>query len=396
MQGLFVTLFMLCLASYSSCKRPVKAIPKKITFSVMDYGAVGDGVTDDSKAFLKAWGEACDRTGILQVPPKKMFMLNPLKFSGPCKFSSIHFKLKGNVIAPNSIEAWREYNDKTKWIQIVNVNGLIINGGGQIDGRGSPWWKDCYVDSCPRPKALLINNCNNLHLSGTHHVNSPKSQISINQCKNATLSYLTIIAPGNSPNTDGIDIAQSSFIYIHHSTISTGDDCIALNDGTSNINITYINCGPGHGISIGSLGRNGAYDTVEQVYVSYCSFNGTTNGVRIKTWQGGSGYVRNVKFEHITLTNTYNPIIINQEYRNIASKENLNQESGVEIIGVIYKDVKGTSASEVAINLNCRSSKGCSDIIMEEINIAPSNTMAICNYARGKASFVSPKVPCLV
>ncbi|KAE9608049.1 putative polygalacturonase [Lupinus albus] len=204
--------------------------------------------------------------------------------------------------------------------------------------------------------ALLINNCNNLQLSGTHHINSPKSQISINQCKNATLSGLTITAPGNSPNTDGIDIAQSSFINIHHSTISTGDDCIALNDGTSNINITYINCGPGHGISIGSLGKNGAYETVEQVYVSYCSFNGTTNGVRIKTWL----------------------------------------ESGVEIIGVIYKDVKGTSASEVAINLDCRSSKGCSDIIMEEINIAPSNTMAICNYASGKASFVSPKVPCLV
>jgi len=38
-------------------------------------------------------------------------------------------------------------------------------------------------------------------------------------------------------------------------------------------------------ISVGSLGRNGNYDTVEEVYVSNCSFTNTQNGARIKTWQ---------------------------------------------------------------------------------------------------------------
>lgn len=36
---------------------------------------------------------------------------------------------------------------------------------------------------------------------------------------------------------------------------------------------------------MGSLGQDGAYATVENVYVKNCSFNGTQNGVRIKTWQ---------------------------------------------------------------------------------------------------------------
>jgi len=27
-----------------------------------------------------------------------------------------------------------------------------------------------------------------------------------------------------------------------------GDDCIAINTGSSSINITQVNCGPGHGI----------------------------------------------------------------------------------------------------------------------------------------------------
>jgi hypothetical protein len=36
--------------------------------------------------------------------------------------------------------------------------------------------------------------------------------------------------------------------------------------------------------SIGSLGANGAYETVEDVHVKGCLFKGSQNGVRIKTW----------------------------------------------------------------------------------------------------------------
>ena len=36
--------------------------------------------------------------------------------------------------------------------------------------------------------------------------------------------------------------------------------------------------------SIGSLGKNGAFDTVEEVHVRNCTFKGTQNAARIKTW----------------------------------------------------------------------------------------------------------------
>ena len=41
--------------------------------------------------------------------------------------------------------------------------------------------------------------------------------------------------------------------------------------------------------SIGSLGKNGAYETVEEIHVSNCSFTGTQNAARIKTWQVKEG-----------------------------------------------------------------------------------------------------------
>lgn len=54
-------------------------------------------------------------------------------------------QVQGNLVAPNSTDAWTA--DKKKWIQFRDVQGLVINGGGTIDGQGLVWWKACgYKD----------------------------------------------------------------------------------------------------------------------------------------------------------------------------------------------------------------------------------------------------------
>ena len=59
---------------------------------------------------------------------------------------------------------------------------------------------------------------------------------------------MTILADANSPNTDGIHLAQSDQITIINSLIKTGDDCISIGPNNQNIWIQDISCGPGHGI----------------------------------------------------------------------------------------------------------------------------------------------------
>lgn len=49
MQALVATLFMLSFASFCSCNKLLEVAPNKTTFNVMDYGAVGDGLADDSQ-----------------------------------------------------------------------------------------------------------------------------------------------------------------------------------------------------------------------------------------------------------------------------------------------------------------------------------------------------------
>ncbi|KAL6124824.1 hypothetical protein ACLB2K_077333 [Fragaria x ananassa] len=185
--------------------------PARSTFDVMNYGAIGNGEVDDTQAFLKAWGDVCGSTqGIptLIIPKGKHFLLNSVKFQGPCRAASVNFQLNGSIVAQKDMTAWR---DKDKWVQFDNVQDLIINGGGQIDGQ-------------VRWNHISISGSNDVEVSG-----------------------ILIRAPADSPNTDGIDISTSTNINIRDSSIGTGDDCIAINSGTSHVNITGVLCGPGHG-----------------------------------------------------------------------------------------------------------------------------------------------------
>lgn len=71
-------------------------------------------------------------------------------------------------------------------------------------------------------QALGILNCNNVILNGLKIVNGSGKHISIVECIGVHISQLTITAPGDSPNTDGIHIERSQHVEILSSTIGTG------------------------------------------------------------------------------------------------------------------------------------------------------------------------------
>lgn len=143
--------------------------------------------------------------------------------------------------------------------------------------------------------------------------------ISFQKCKRVVTSNLIISAPGDSPNTDGIHITATKNIRILNSVIGTGDDCISIVSGSQDILVSDVTCGPGHGISIGSLGEGESEAHVSDVLVNRATLFRTTNGVRIKTWQGGRGRATNIMFENIDMFDVKNPIIIDQNYCNSKS-----------------------------------------------------------------------------
>ena len=146
-------------------------------------------------------------------------------------------------------------------------------------------------------------------------LNSKQFHINVLGGKNLSFHGVSIIAPADSRNTDGIHIGRSNGVNIANSNIQTDDDCISIGDGSQQITITNVKCGPGHGISIGSLGKFQKEEPVVGVTVRDCTLTNTDNGVRIKTWPASyPNSASDIHFDNINMVNVSHPIIIDHVY----------------------------------------------------------------------------------
>lgn len=67
--------------------------------------------------------------------------------------------------------------------------------------------------------------------------------------------------------------------------------------------------------SIGSIGGDPNDKGVRNATIKNTSFEGTKNGVRIKTWaKPVNAVIQNITFQNATMKNVNNPIIIDQNY----------------------------------------------------------------------------------
>ncbi|XP_009336112.2 LOW QUALITY PROTEIN: polygalacturonase [Pyrus x bretschneideri] len=362
------------------------------TISVDDFGAKGNGA-DDTQAFLKAWKVACSSSGaIVLVVPQKSYLVRPIEFSGPCK-SRLTMQIYGTIEASEDRSI---YKDLDHWLMFDNVENLLVVGPGTINGNGNIWWKN----SCKRkpqppcdkqaPTAVTFNGCNNLVVKNLKIQDAQQMHVMFQNCFNVQASLLTVTAPEDSPNTDGIHVANTQNITISSSVIGTGDDCISIVSGSQRVQAENITCGPGHGISIGSLGKDGTKDYVSGVLVNGAKLSGTTNGLRIKTWQGGLGSATNIVFQNVQMNNVTNPIIIDQNYCDHKTKDCNQQKSAVQVKNVLYQNIRGTSVSGNAITVNCSQSVPCQGIVLQNIQL--ENGRAECNNVQpAYKGVVSPR-----
>lgn len=374
----------------------------KVLMNVDSFGAVGDGVSDDTKAFENAWKQACSTAAaVLLVPSDRIYLVNATRFKGPCAENLI-VQIDGTIVAPDDPKKWDPRNPRN-WLYFSNLKGVLFQGHGVIDGSGKKWWaascKKNKTNPCVgAPTALTIDQSSSIEVNGLTIQNSQQMHFAISRSQSVRIFNVVVSAPEDSPNTDGIHLTASTNVVIQNSKIGTGDDCVSIVSGCSNIKMKTIYCGPGHGISIGSLGNDNSTGFVTAVVLDTAFLKGTTNGLRIKTWQGGSGYVRAVSYQNVRMEDVANPIIIDQFYCD-SPKSCRNQTSGVEISQIIYKNISGTSKSPKAMRFACSDTVPCNHIILNNINITrndgkPAETF--CNSAKGfNYGYVQPSADCL-
>ncbi|XP_057496435.1 probable polygalacturonase At1g80170 isoform X1 [Actinidia eriantha] len=373
----------------------------KVLVNVDGFGAAGDGVSDDTQAFVDAWKQACSTPkSVFLVPIGRRYLLNATRFKGPCADKLI-IQIDGTIVAPDEPKTWDPENPRI-WLDFSNLNRVIFQGGGVIDGSGSKWW----AASCKRnksnpckgaPTALTIDSSSAVKVKGLTIRNSQQMHFVISRCESVRLSDIQISAPGDSPNTDGIHITGSTNVVLQNCKIGTGDDCVSIVNGSSGIKMKTIYCGPGHGISIGSLGKNNSTGIVTKVVLDTAFLRETTNGLRIKTWQGGSGYVSSVRYQNVRMEDVSNPIIVDQFYCDspVTCK---NLTSAVEINGIMYRNITGTSKSTRAMKFACSDTVPCKHIVLNNINLEKKDgtVETYCNSATGFGyGYVEPSAECL-
>ncbi|KAJ6321376.1 hypothetical protein OIU77_011456 [Salix suchowensis] len=90
--------------------------------------------------------------------------------------------------------------------------------------------------------------------------------------------------------------------------------------------------------------------------------HGTMTGVRIKTWQGGSGSVQGVLFSNIQVSEVQLPIVIDQFYCDKSKCK--NQTSAVALSGITYEKIRGTYTVK-PVHFACSDALPCIDTFGE-------------------------------
>ncbi|XP_057801282.1 polygalacturonase At1g48100-like isoform X1 [Salvia miltiorrhiza] len=380
-------------------------------YDVRMFGGVGDGVTDDTEAFKAAWENACQtESGVLLVPNGYTFMIQSTIFSGPCE-NGLVFQVEGTITPPDGPEWWPKNYSRRQWLVFYRINEISLRGGGLIDGRGHPWWNlpckphkvangSIVREPCDSPIAIRFFMSNNVRVEGIKMKDSPQFHFRFDSCQNVHIESIYISAPPLSPNTDGIHIENTNNVEIYNSVISNGDDCVSIGSGCYDVDIRNLTCGPSHGISIGSLGNHNSRACASNITVRDSVIKNSDNGVRIKTWQGGSGAVSGVLFDNIHMDNVRNPIIIDQFY--CLTKDCSNRTSAVYVSDIHYSDIKGTyDVRSPPMHLACSDAIPCTNITFADVELLPSTGDLVldpfCWNAYGHLHTLTiPPVSCLL
>ncbi|CAL9227844.1 unnamed protein product [Arabidopsis halleri] len=310
------------------------SFPNRIVMSITDFGGVGDGKTSNTEAFRRAVrhleGFAAEGGAQLNVP-----MGSWLSGSFNLTSNFTLFLQRGAVIlGSKDLDEWpiieplpsygrgreRPGGRHISLIHGDNLTNVVITGdNGTIDGQGKMWWELWWNRTLVHTRGHLIEikNSHNILISNLTLLNSPFWTIHPVYCSNVVIRNMTILAPMNAPNTDGIDPDSSTNVCIEDCYIESGDDLVAVKSGwdqygmavarpSSNIVIRRISgttrtCS---GVGIGSEMSGGIFNiTVEDIHVW-----DSAAGLRIKTDKGRGGYISNITFNNVLLEKVKVPI----------------------------------------------------------------------------------------
>ncbi|XP_015896263.3 probable polygalacturonase [Ziziphus jujuba] len=408
------------LAELITCSGIVPMRYRNDKISITDFGGVGDGKTVNTKAFREAIYriEHLRRRGgtLLYIPPgvylTESFNLTSymtLYLARGAVIKATQNTLNWPLIAPLPSYGRGRELPGGRYMSFIHGDGLrdvIITGeNGTIDGQGEVWWNMWRQRTLQftRPNLVEFINSQNIIISNVIFRNSPFWNIHPVYSRNIVVRYVTILAPSDSPNTDGIDPDSSSEVCIEDSYISTGDDLVAVKSGWDEYGIAYdrpssditirrvTGSSPFGGIAVGSEASGG----VQNVFAEHINLFNMGTGIHIKTNIGRGGFIKNITASNVYIENARKGIKISGDVGDHPD-DNYNRNALPVVHGITLKDVWGVNVLQAGLIQGLRDSP-FTGICLSNINLRtttrPRTPTWKCSDVRGAAHQVSP-LPC--
>lgn len=381
-----------------------------VTLNVREFGAKGDGVSDDTQ-FIQAAIMACPKNSRVLIP------------KGIYKITSIFLKSDINVeiaegaelradterehfaILPGMIESYdetEEYNLGT-WegnplpmfagiISGIDVSNVKLYGKGSINGCANHenWWKNEKVMvGAFRPRMLSLIRCENIMVQGLYFHDSPAWVIHPYFSNRLIFCNLIVENPANSPNTDGLDPESCGDVEICGIRFSLGDDCIAVKSGkiymgrkyktpSSNVHVYQCLMENGHGaVTVGSEMAGG----VNNLIVERCRFYHTDRGLRIKTrrGRGKDAVLDNIVFRNLVMEEVMTPFTTNAFYfcdpdgrtEFVQSRETYPVDDGTPSIKrLCFENIKAENCHVAASYFDGLPEQKIEEIVMKNVSVS--------------------------
>ncbi len=359
------------------------------TLDVRDFGAKGDGVTEDT-AMLQAAILCCPEGGRVLVPPGD-YVTGPLflksrttlEIAGGAALRMLTDRTRFPVLPGNTPAANPDgevllgmfegcaTDGFAGALTGIDLTDVAVIGEGVIDGRageGDWWFEPKKVRIANRGNLFYTQRCSGILVQGITFMNSPSWNIHPAFSENLDFIDIKVRAPWDSPNTDGFDPESCRNVRLLGAEISVGDDCIAIKSGKiamgrkykrpcEHLEIGWCALLDGHGgVTVGSEMAGG----VKHVLAHHCYMKGNDRALRIKTRRdrGRDGVVDNILFREIRMDGVKMPLVVNSFYfcdadgktDRVQSREKQPvDETTPEIGTVCFEHVEATGCKACAV-----------------------------------------------
>ena len=336
-------------------REPMLPIIPDNSLSITEFGAKGDGITDNTEAFGKAIVALVERGGGHLVVPAGVWLTGPITLKDHI---DLHLERNAMILLSPDKAAHLKAGKVVPGISASKCTDISVSGEGIIDGNGE-WWRgvkrskvsdlewnafkrmggtvtpkgdlwypfdldafDNIADTYDaqeklRTHLVRFTDCERVLVEGVTLQNSPKFHLVPQRCKDVVIDGVTVRCPWNAQNGDGIDIGNCKNVLIVGNSVDVGDDGICMKGGAGAQGLGYGPCENilivdntvfhAHGgFVIGSEFSGG----MRNIVVRHNTFSGTDTGLRFKSAPERGGKTENIWISDIYMCDIQGEAVI--------------------------------------------------------------------------------------